>query len=269
MGGGAVWRARHGGRRRAALDAAALISAAALKHRQHNATSNANNQLNQPTTLTTPYKHQNKTTRQVHRLLLVALKRRREDDRDHYANKRLDLGGPLLSGLFRLLFRKLCKDVRAYVQRSVDAGKEVRAAAGWSGWRLSLCRLLHCIAGGGGSERGSKPPKAPSSPFFDPTNQTATHHYAQPIYNTSTPLHIININTTPHHIKQHQNTRSTCPLPSRRARSPRASSTRWRRATGGSRARRASRRACRRWVKRGREGGGGEGGRGRFREAET
>jgi DNA-directed RNA polymerase II subunit RPB2 len=37
----------------------------------------------------------------VHRLLLVALKRRREDDRDHYANKRLDLGGPLLSGLFR------------------------------------------------------------------------------------------------------------------------------------------------------------------------
>jgi len=38
---------------------------------------------------------------QVHRLLLVSLKRRREDDRDHYANKRLDLGGPLLAGLFR------------------------------------------------------------------------------------------------------------------------------------------------------------------------
>lgn len=38
---------------------------------------------------------------QVHRLLLVSMKRRREDDRDHYANKRLDLGGPLLSGLFR------------------------------------------------------------------------------------------------------------------------------------------------------------------------
>lgn len=40
-------------------------------------------------------------TPQVHRLLLVRLGRRREDDRDHYANKRLDLGGPLLSGLFR------------------------------------------------------------------------------------------------------------------------------------------------------------------------
>lgn len=43
----------------------------------------------------------------VHRLCLVALERRPEDDRDHYANKRLDLGGPLLAGLFRMLFRKV------------------------------------------------------------------------------------------------------------------------------------------------------------------
>lgn len=28
-----------------------------------------------------------------------------EDDRDHYGNKRLDLGGPLLANLFRQLFR--------------------------------------------------------------------------------------------------------------------------------------------------------------------
>ena len=53
------------------------------------------------------------------------LKRRGEDDRDHYANKRLDLGGPLLANLFRLLFRKLTKDVRLYVQKCVDSGKEV------------------------------------------------------------------------------------------------------------------------------------------------
>lgn len=49
--------------------------------------------------------------------MLVALKRRAEDDRDHYANKRLDLGGPLLASLFRLLFRKLSKDIRSYVQK--------------------------------------------------------------------------------------------------------------------------------------------------------
>jgi DNA-directed RNA polymerase II subunit RPB2 len=37
--------------------------------------------------------------------MLVSLGRRHEDDRDHYSNKRLDLGGPLLAGLFRMLFR--------------------------------------------------------------------------------------------------------------------------------------------------------------------
>jgi DNA-directed RNA polymerase beta subunit len=39
----------------------------------------------------------------IHRLLLCALGRRAEDDRDHYGNKRLDLAGPLMGGLFRLV----------------------------------------------------------------------------------------------------------------------------------------------------------------------
>ncbi|KAK9868338.1 hypothetical protein WJX84_009418 [Apatococcus fuscideae] len=66
----------------------------------------------------------------VHRLLLVALGRRGEDDRDHYANKRLDLGGPLLANLFRMLFRKLARDARGYVQRCVDKGRDVNLPAG-------------------------------------------------------------------------------------------------------------------------------------------
>ncbi|PIA55356.1 hypothetical protein AQUCO_00800242v1 [Aquilegia coerulea] len=61
----------------------------------------------------------------IHRLLLCALGRRPEDDRDHYGNKRLDLAGPLLGGLFRMLFRKLTRDVRAYAQKCVDNGKDV------------------------------------------------------------------------------------------------------------------------------------------------
>ncbi|QCE13535.1 DNA-directed RNA polymerase II subunit RPB2 [Vigna unguiculata] len=61
----------------------------------------------------------------IHRLLLCALGRRAEDDRDHYGKKRLDLAGPLLGGLFRTLFRKLTREVRAYVQKCVDKGKEV------------------------------------------------------------------------------------------------------------------------------------------------
>ncbi|KAI5079014.1 hypothetical protein GOP47_0006685 [Adiantum capillus-veneris] len=61
----------------------------------------------------------------IHRLLLCALGRHTEDDRDHYGNKRLDLAGPLLGGLFRMLFRKLTKDVRNYLQKCVDNGKEI------------------------------------------------------------------------------------------------------------------------------------------------
>ncbi len=60
----------------------------------------------------------------------MALGRRNEDDRDHYMNKRLDLGGPLLAGLFRNLFRKVVKDVRGAVQRAVDKGEMLSTLPG-------------------------------------------------------------------------------------------------------------------------------------------
>ena len=43
----------------------------------------------------------------VHKMLMCSLGRLEEDDRDHFGKKRLDLAGPLLGGLFRLLFKKL------------------------------------------------------------------------------------------------------------------------------------------------------------------
>ncbi|CAD7697142.1 unnamed protein product [Ostreobium quekettii] len=64
----------------------------------------------------------------IYKLLLVALARRPEDDRDHYSNKRLDLAGPLLANLFRLQFRRLTKDMRRKVQRCVDQGREINLA---------------------------------------------------------------------------------------------------------------------------------------------
>lgn len=64
----------------------------------------------------------------VHRLLACALGRSPEDDRDHYGNKRLDLAGPLLGTLFRQLFKKLTKDAKAHLQKSLDAGKELNIA---------------------------------------------------------------------------------------------------------------------------------------------
>ena len=43
--------------------------------------------------------------------------------------KRLDLAGPLLGGLFRVLFRKLTKDVRRHLQRCLDEGKHFNIGA--------------------------------------------------------------------------------------------------------------------------------------------
>eukprot|EP01098_Paradermamoeba_levis_P003525 TRINITY_DN1590_c0_g1_i1.p1 TRINITY_DN1590_c0_g1~~TRINITY_DN1590_c0_g1_i1.p1 ORF type:complete len:651 (-),score=213.80 TRINITY_DN1590_c0_g1_i1:5-1957(-) len=60
----------------------------------------------------------------VHRLLVAALGRRPCDDRDHYGNKRLDLAGPLLSTLFRQLFKNVTKEVRLYLQKSIDHGRD-------------------------------------------------------------------------------------------------------------------------------------------------
>lgn len=56
----------------------------------------------------------------IHRLALVALNRRELDDRDHFGKKRLDLAGSLLSGLFRMLFRKLTTDINRYIQKTVE-----------------------------------------------------------------------------------------------------------------------------------------------------
>ncbi|KAI0347765.1 DNA-directed RNA polymerase II, subunit 2 [Trametopsis cervina] len=60
----------------------------------------------------------------IHRLMLAALERRDLDDRDHFGKKRLDLAGPLLANLFRMLFRKLTRDVYRYLQKCVETHKE-------------------------------------------------------------------------------------------------------------------------------------------------
>ena len=60
----------------------------------------------------------------THRLLMVALERRDQDDRDHFGKKRLDLAGPLMSGLFKMLFKKLTRDVFKYLQKCVETHRE-------------------------------------------------------------------------------------------------------------------------------------------------
>ncbi|KAG9032875.1 DNA-dependent RNA polymerase II [Tulasnella sp. JGI-2019a] len=65
----------------------------------------------------------------VHRLLSAALERRELDDRDHFGKKRLDLAGPLLAGLFRMLFKKLTKDVFRHLQKCVETHKDFTLGA--------------------------------------------------------------------------------------------------------------------------------------------
>ncbi len=80
----------------------------------------------------------------VNRLLLCALERKPQDDRDHFGKKRLDLAGPLLANLFRILFKKLTRDIYRYMQRSVETDTDfnlklaVKATTITSGLKYSL-----------------------------------------------------------------------------------------------------------------------------------
>jgi DNA-directed RNA polymerase II subunit RPB2 len=63
-----------------------------------------------------------------HRLLECSLGRREQDDRDHYKNKRLDMSGPLLAMLFRIMFKKLSKDAQAFLKKKVDRGDDINVS---------------------------------------------------------------------------------------------------------------------------------------------
>lgn len=65
----------------------------------------------------------------VHRLLLGALGRRPLDDRDHYGNKRLELAGGLLQGLFLQLFKKVVKEVESQLKKTMLRSTEIDVAS--------------------------------------------------------------------------------------------------------------------------------------------
>jgi DNA-directed RNA polymerase II subunit RPB2 len=80
----------------------------------------------------------------IHRLLLAAMERRELDDRDHFGKKRLDLAGPLLANLFRMLFRKLTRDVYRHLQKvgrnALYSHKKIliRYSSAWKRTRTSI-----------------------------------------------------------------------------------------------------------------------------------
>ncbi len=80
-------------------------------------------------------------------VLELHLGRRREDDKDHYANKRLKLAGDLMEDLFRVAFANLVKDLKYQLERSYARRKEIKISSAIRPDLLSQ-RLLHALATG-------------------------------------------------------------------------------------------------------------------------
>ncbi len=80
-------------------------------------------------------------------VLELSLGKRHEDDKDHYANKRLKLAGDLVEDLFRVSFANLIKDLKYQVERSYARRKEVKISSAIRPDLLTQ-RLLHALATG-------------------------------------------------------------------------------------------------------------------------
>jgi DNA-directed RNA polymerase subunit B len=80
-------------------------------------------------------------------ILELELGHRKEDDKDHYANKRLKLAGDLMEDLFRVAFTNLIKDLKYQLERGYSRKKGLKIS---SAIRPDLLthRLLHAFATG-------------------------------------------------------------------------------------------------------------------------
>jgi len=58
----------------------------------------------------------------------LALGKRSEDDKDHYANKRLKLAGDLMEDLFRVSFNRLARDIKYQLERANMRNRELNVA---------------------------------------------------------------------------------------------------------------------------------------------
>ena len=96
----------------------------------------------------------------VHRMLQCALGRREVDDRDHFGKKRLDLAGPLLAGLFRMLFNKLTKDVYKYLQKCVETNREFNLTLGVKSTTLTNGLKYSLATGNWGDQKKAASSKA-------------------------------------------------------------------------------------------------------------
>ncbi len=72
---------------------------------------------------------------------------RKEDDKDHYANKRVKLSGDLMENLFRIAFTTLMKDLKYQLERGIVRKRKLKISSAIRPDVLSQ-RLLHALATG-------------------------------------------------------------------------------------------------------------------------
>jgi DNA-directed RNA polymerase subunit B" len=77
----------------------------------------------------------------------LALGKRDEDDKDHYANKRLKLAGDLMEDLFRVSFNKLSRDIKYQLERASMRNRDLNVTTIVRADVLTD-RLLHPLATG-------------------------------------------------------------------------------------------------------------------------
>jgi DNA-directed RNA polymerase subunit B len=80
-------------------------------------------------------------------VLELSIGMRKEDDKDHYANKRLKLSGDLMEDLFRVAFTQVMKDLKYQLEKTFAKRKDLRVG---SSIRPDLLthRLLHALSTG-------------------------------------------------------------------------------------------------------------------------
>jgi len=65
----------------------------------------------------------------AYRIIQLKMGIRQQDDKDHFKNKRLRLGGPLLADLFRVSFRNLTRDIKYQLERIGVKGSIITVSA--------------------------------------------------------------------------------------------------------------------------------------------
>ncbi|MBR1452160.1 MAG: DNA-directed RNA polymerase subunit B, partial [Candidatus Methanomethylophilaceae archaeon] len=85
-------------------------------------------------------------------VLELSLEKRKEDDKDHYANKRLKLSGDLMEDLFRTSFSSLMKDLKYQLERSWGRKKnekfDINTIRSSIRTELLTHKLIHALATG-------------------------------------------------------------------------------------------------------------------------